>query len=213
MEICPKCGLPNQACVCEQIVKSSQKIQVKTDKKKYGKTVTIITGFEGVDVKKTAKALKNELACGGTFEGNTIELQGLTKNQSQAKHTQKKRKMENKEKKLGKGKSQAIAMENGKDCKDRKCHVHGNLKVRGRTFEGIVTKKFSKRIVIEFERNLYIRKYERYAKYKVKIHARLPDCMSGMIHVGDYVRVRECRPLSKIIHFTVTDKINSGEKK
>ena len=76
MEICPKCGLPNQACVCEQIVKSSQKIQVKTDKKKYGKTVTIITGFEGVDVKKTAKALKNELACGGTFEGNTIELQG-----------------------------------------------------------------------------------------------------------------------------------------
>ena len=61
MEICPKCGLPKQACVCEQIVKSSQKIQVTTDKKKYGKIVTIITGFEGVDVKKTAKALKNEL--------------------------------------------------------------------------------------------------------------------------------------------------------
>ncbi|MEX0932577.1 MAG: stress response translation initiation inhibitor YciH [Candidatus Pacearchaeota archaeon] len=76
MEICPKCGLPKQACVCEQIVKSSQKIQVTRDKKKYGKTVTLITGFEGVDVKKIAKALKNELACGGTVKGDTIELQG-----------------------------------------------------------------------------------------------------------------------------------------
>jgi translation initiation factor 1 len=76
MEICPKCGLPTQACVCEQIVKSSQKIQVSKDKKKYGKPVTLITGFEGVDVKKIAKALKNELACGGTVKGNTIELQG-----------------------------------------------------------------------------------------------------------------------------------------
>jgi len=76
MEICPKCGLPLQACVCEQIVKSSQKIQVTTDRKKYGKIVTILSGFEGVDVKKIAKTLKNELACGGTFKGNTIELQG-----------------------------------------------------------------------------------------------------------------------------------------
>jgi translation initiation factor 1 len=77
MEICPKCGLPLQACVCEQIVKSSQKIQVTTDKKKYGKPVTIVTGFEsGIDVKKIAKELKNELACGGTFKDNIIELQG-----------------------------------------------------------------------------------------------------------------------------------------
>ena len=77
MEICPKCGLPLQACVCEQIVKSSQKIQVTTDKKKYGKPVTIITGFEsGIDIKKIAKALKNELACGGTYKENVIELQG-----------------------------------------------------------------------------------------------------------------------------------------
>lgn len=77
MEICPKCGLPSQACVCEQIVKSSQKIQVTTDKKKFGKPVTIITGFESeVDIKKITKALKNELACGGTFKENVIELQG-----------------------------------------------------------------------------------------------------------------------------------------
>lgn len=77
MEICPKCGLPMQACVCEQIVKSSQKIQVTTDKKRYGKIVTIVSGFDsGIDVKKIAKDLKNRLACGGTYKDNIIELQG-----------------------------------------------------------------------------------------------------------------------------------------
>ena len=77
MEICPKCGLPEQACVCEQIVKSSQRIKITTDKKRYGKIVTVVSGFEnGIDVKKIAKALKNELACGGTHKDNVIELQG-----------------------------------------------------------------------------------------------------------------------------------------
>lgn len=77
MEICPKCGLPKQACVCEQIVKSSQRIKVTTDKKRYGKIVTLVTGFEKeIDIKKIAKALKNELACGGTYKDGTVELQG-----------------------------------------------------------------------------------------------------------------------------------------
>ena len=77
MDICPKCGLPKQACVCEQIVKSSQRIKVTMEKKRYGKLVTIVTGFEkGIDIKKIAKALKNELACGGTFKENIVELQG-----------------------------------------------------------------------------------------------------------------------------------------
>lgn len=81
MEICPKCGLPTQACVCEQIVKESQKIKITTDKKRYGKIVTVVTGFEsGIDVKKIAKALKNELACGGTYKDDIIELQGDHRN-------------------------------------------------------------------------------------------------------------------------------------
>ena len=77
MEICPKCGLPKQACVCEQIVKESQRIRVSTDKKRYGKIVTLVTGFDsGIDIKNIAKSLKNKLACGGTYKDNTIELQG-----------------------------------------------------------------------------------------------------------------------------------------
>ncbi len=63
--------------MCEQIVKSSQRIKVTTDRKRYGKIVTVVSGFDkGVDVKKIAKALKNELACGGTYKDDMIELQG-----------------------------------------------------------------------------------------------------------------------------------------
>lgn len=77
MEICPKCGLPKQACVCEEIVKSSQNIQITTDRKRYGKIVTVVKGFDNnVDVKGIAKNLKNELACGGTHKDGQIELQG-----------------------------------------------------------------------------------------------------------------------------------------
>ena len=77
MEIDPKTGLPKQAIEWEDLAKSAQKIKVTTDKKRYGKIVTIISGFgKGIDVKKTAKALKNELACGGTSKDGVIELQG-----------------------------------------------------------------------------------------------------------------------------------------
>ena len=77
MEICPKCGLPQQACVCEQMVKSLQNITIATDKKRYGKIVTLVSGFDsGVNIKKIAKILKNGLACGGTSKNSIIELQG-----------------------------------------------------------------------------------------------------------------------------------------
>lgn len=86
------------------------------------------------------------------------------------------------------------------------------IMTRGRIFEGIVTKKFPKRIVLEFERMIYVRKYERYARLKTKIHARLPDSMENDINKGDLVRIHECRPLSKIIHFVVIQKIKDASE-
>ncbi len=97
-------------------------------------------------------------------------------------------------------------------CNDRFCPKHGKISLRGRTFKGKVIKKFPKRVVIEFERTLYIKKYERYAKKKTKLHARLPDCMVKIINIGDYIKIRECRPISKIIHFVVIRKIGGKEK-
>lgn len=92
-------------------------------------------------------------------------------------------------------------------CFDKNCPNHGNLKLRGRVFKGTVVRKLKKRIAIEFERMIYIRKYERYTSSKTRIHARLPDCLENEIKVGDIVKVQECRPLSKIIHFVVVEKI------
>ena len=36
--------------------------------------------------------------------------------------------------------------------------------------------------------------------------------MEKEIDVGDFIRVQECRPLSKIIHFVVIKKIKTGVK-
>ncbi len=83
---------------------------------------------------------------------------------------------------------------------------------RGKVFEGIVKKKFHKRVVIEFERMVYVRKYERYAKSRTKIHARLPESMQKEINIGDLIRIQECRPLSKIIHFIVVKKLKNAEE-
>ena len=77
MDICPKCGLPLPACVCGEIAKTQQQISVKTEKMRFGKITTTVSGFDdGVDIKELAKTLKAKRACGGTVKNKTIELQG-----------------------------------------------------------------------------------------------------------------------------------------
>ncbi len=99
------------------------------------------------------------------------------------------------------------------NCTDKYCPKHGHTSLRGRIFKGKVISKNPKRVAIEFERTLYIKKYERYSKKKTKLHARLPQCMEEEIQIGDYIEIKECRPISKIIHFIVTRKINQEERK
>ena len=101
------------------------------------------------------------------------------------------------------------------ECKDRLCPKHGDnkLKLRGRTFEGNVIKKLPGRVTIQFERMLKLPKYERYEKRKTKIHARLPDCMKDDVAVGDLIQISETRPISKMIHFVVSNVIRKLEAK
>jgi len=73
---CPRCGLPEELCVCYEMTKEGQKIRVRCDKRKFGKIVTVVDGFKDVDLDKIAKDLKRKLACGGTAKGEKIELQG-----------------------------------------------------------------------------------------------------------------------------------------
>lgn len=78
MSVCDKCGLPDDLCVCEEIVKESQRVRITTDKRRFGKMATIIDGIDdkGIDLKELSSLLKAKCACGGTIKSGTIELQG-----------------------------------------------------------------------------------------------------------------------------------------
>lgn len=81
-EMCPKCGLVKELCVCETIAKESQLIRVFLEKKKFRKYCTIIEGIDQkeIDIKDLARKLKEQLACGGTAKEGKVELQGDHKN-------------------------------------------------------------------------------------------------------------------------------------
>jgi translation initiation factor 1 len=78
MEICEKCGLPLDLCICKEIAKEQQIVKVYTLRKKFGKYITVIDGIDGkeVDLKALSKELKSKFACGGTVKEGVIELQG-----------------------------------------------------------------------------------------------------------------------------------------
>ncbi|OQX22317.1 MAG: hypothetical protein BWK75_01100 [Candidatus Altiarchaeales archaeon A3] len=76
MAICPKCGLPEELCVCKEI-KTTEGIKVSFDRRKYRKVVTIIDGVDKENIDNTAREIKRRIGCGGTIrDGNIIELQG-----------------------------------------------------------------------------------------------------------------------------------------
>ncbi|MFH0962004.1 MAG: stress response translation initiation inhibitor YciH [archaeon] len=78
MEVCKKCGLPKDFCVCESISREAQKIIVRVEQRKFKKSVTLVEGINPRDVnlEDVTKKLKEKLACGGTARSGLIELQG-----------------------------------------------------------------------------------------------------------------------------------------
>lgn len=76
-EICNKCGLIKDLCVCEVLDKEEvQKIMVYATAKKFKKLVTVIEGISKNRLDESAKELKHKLACGGTAKEGVIILQG-----------------------------------------------------------------------------------------------------------------------------------------
>jgi translation initiation factor 1 len=77
-EICPKCGLPKDLCVCGAISKEQQRIKVYVETRKWRRHATIIEGIDDkdIDMREIAKKLKSFCACGGAVKSNQIILQG-----------------------------------------------------------------------------------------------------------------------------------------
>ena len=76
-EVCKKCGLPKDLCICGTIAREEAKIRVYLDRRRYGKRMTIVEGIEKEsNPGKITKILKSKLACGGTLKEGRIELQG-----------------------------------------------------------------------------------------------------------------------------------------
>jgi translation initiation factor 1 len=77
-DICPKCGLPKEICVCEEIAREQQNITIAVDKRRYGKTMTVVEGLNPheLDMNALVSNLKSICACGGTIKEGRIELQG-----------------------------------------------------------------------------------------------------------------------------------------
>ncbi|MCL4399379.1 stress response translation initiation inhibitor YciH [Candidatus Parvarchaeota archaeon] len=77
-EVCQVCGLPKDICICGTISQEQQRIRVYKKSVSFRKVVTVIEGIDPKtsDIKALTKKLKTEIACGGTYKGNKIELQG-----------------------------------------------------------------------------------------------------------------------------------------
>ena len=58
--------------------KANQQVSISVDERRYGKAMTIVSGFDVPEstVESLASNLKSSLATGGTVDGKTIELQG-----------------------------------------------------------------------------------------------------------------------------------------
>lgn len=76
-DVCPRCGLPKEICVCSVLDKEAEgRIKVYTKKAKFDKIVTVVDGIGADELESATKNLKRALACGGTTKDSTIELQG-----------------------------------------------------------------------------------------------------------------------------------------
>jgi translation initiation factor 1 len=71
-------GLPEELGIDQDLSKSQQQLSVHVDTRRYGKAVTVVSGFDlsKDDLRDVASQLKSKLACGGTVEDDSVELQG-----------------------------------------------------------------------------------------------------------------------------------------
>lgn len=90
------------------------------------------------------------------------------------------------------------------DCNDPHCPFHGGFSVRGQIIDGqVVSTRMERSARVQREYLRYVPKYERYEKRTSSYNVHAPPCMN--VQVGDYVKIMECRPLSKTVSFVVIE--------
>ena len=95
---------------------------------------------------------------------------------------------------------------NVKKCTDKNCPIHGSLSVRKKLIQGkVISSKAPKTVTIEWERRVYVPKYERYMKKWSRVKAHKPSCID--LNKGDLVKISSCRPLSKTKKYCVIEKL------
>jgi|TARA_Y100000310_G_scaffold102154_1_gene100356 small subunit ribosomal protein S17 len=93
-----------------------------------------------------------------------------------------------------------------KKCEDNKCPFHGSIKLRGRVFIGVLTSKDTHQTAtVVWKRREYVPKYERYLKKRSKLRVHNPSCINAK--EGDFVKIVECKPLSKTKKFVIVEKL------
>ena len=93
-----------------------------------------------------------------------------------------------------------------KPCGDRHCPFHGYATLRGRIFTGEAVKDvFHSTVAIQFTRQRFIPKFERYEKRRTRIRAHVPPCFS--VKKGDVIRIMETRPISKTKNFVAIEVV------
>ena len=96
-----------------------------------------------------------------------------------------------------------------RECEDVKCPFHGTLPVRGRMHTGNVVSQSQATVRVRWDYYRFLPKYERYMRQHSKVSAHVPPCMD--IKKGDFVRIAECRPISKTKSFVVIEKMEAKE--
>ncbi len=78
------------------------------------------------------------------------------------------------------------------------------IRTHGRVFTGkVISDVFHKTTTIEFARQIYNNKYERFQKRKTRIKVHVPDDVA--VVKGNILKVIETRPLSKTKNFIVVE--------
>lgn len=98
-----------------------------------------------------------------------------------------------------------------KEKKQETFKVKGKtVSVKKKSYVGtVVSTKMAKTVTVEWDRFIYIPKYERFLKRRTKVHAHVPEFIK--VEEGDKVKIFATRPLSKTVNFAVME--NLGKEK